>query len=94
MLIVNDDHLHRAGVRSLAKQCSYCKKALAAYPFIMSDDTQTVYHAPCALQLTMDIITDLFTFLSPPPPYRTLYVLTAPQEEGGTHVLVNEYSPD
>jgi hypothetical protein len=51
----------------------------------MSDDAaQTVYHAACAVELATDILTDLFTFLSPPPPYERFFVLTAsdaaPQE--------------
>ena len=48
----------------------------------MSDDTaQTVYHAACAVELDTDILVDLFTFLSPTPPYERLFVLvfTAPE---------------
>ena len=45
----------------------------------MSDDAaQTVYHATCAVELATDILVDLFTFLSPPPPYERYFVLTAP----------------
>ena len=45
----------------------------------MSDDAaQTVYHAACALELATDILVDLYTFLSPPPPYGRFFVLTAP----------------
>jgi len=57
MLIVNDDHLCRAGVKSLDEPCPYCSKALAEYPLIMSDESeQVVYHAACALQLATEIL--------------------------------------
>jgi hypothetical protein len=50
MLIVNDAHLCLAGRSSLEERCPYCKKPLAAYPLVMSDDAkQTVYHVTCAL---------------------------------------------
>lgn len=79
MLIVNDEQSRRAGVASLEERCHYCSKVLAEYPLIFSDDAaQTVYHAACAVELATDILVDLFTFLSPPPPYERLFVLTAP----------------
>ena len=78
MLIVNDEQRLRAGVGSLSKRCQYCSKALAAYPLILSDDARlAVYHAACAAELATEILVDLYTFLSPPPPYHRLYVLTA-----------------
>ena len=80
MLIVNDEQRLRAGIGSLSKRCQYCSKALATYPLILSDDAKlVVYHAACAVQLATEIIVDLYTFFSPPPPYHQLYVLTAPQ---------------
>lgn len=80
MLIVNDEQRRLAGVVSLEERCKYCSKAFAEYPLILSDDVdQTVYHATCAVQLATEILVDLFTFLSPPPPYHRLYVLTAPE---------------
>jgi hypothetical protein len=80
MLIVNDDHRQLAGVSSLADQCKYCKKALAAYPLVLMDDAdKTVYHVTCALELATDIMVDLYTFFSPPAPYSQLYVLTTPE---------------
>ena len=89
MLIVNDDHLRRAGVKSLGERCNYCSKALAEYPLIMSDDAQTVYHVTCALQLAMDILTDLYTFFDPPAPYDRLFPLTttSPNSEGGSYAI-------
>ena len=79
MLIVNDNQLLLAGGVSLNEPCPYCCKPLRSYPLIMSDDAaQTVYHAACAVELATDILVDLFTFLSPPPPYERLFVLTAP----------------
>jgi hypothetical protein len=79
MLIVNDEQRLRAGIASLSKRCSYCTKALAAYPLIMSDDARfQVYHAGCAAALATDILVDLYTFLSPPAPYERLFVLTTP----------------
>lgn len=107
MLIVNDDHLHLAGVASLEDRCVYCSKRLAAYPLIMSDDAkQTIYHVTCALELATDLMVDLYTFFSPPAPYPPLFVLTAleavsrkmprcerAQTEGGIYA-VNEYPPD
>jgi hypothetical protein len=85
MLIVNDTHRLLAGVGSLNEPCPYCCRPLRSYPLIMSDDAaQTVYHAACAVELATDILVDLFTFLSPPPPYERFFVLTpldaAPQE--------------
>jgi hypothetical protein len=81
MLIVNDDHLHLAGIVSLEERCTYCSKTLAAYPLIMSDDAkQTVYHVTCALELATDLMVDLYTFFRPPAPYPQLFVLTAPEE--------------
>ena len=86
MLIVNDTHRLLAGVASLNEPCPYCSQPLRTYPLIMSDDAaQTVYHAACAVELATDILVDLFTFLSPPPPYERFFVLTAsdaaPQEQ-------------
>ncbi len=79
MLILNDEHLKLTGVTSLNERCKYCTKAFGAYPLIMSDDAgQTVYHAACAIQLACDIMTDMYTFLSPPAPHDRLFVLTAP----------------
>ena len=79
MLIVNDTHRLLAGVVSLNEPCPYCCKPLRAYPLIMSDDAaQTVYHATCALELATDILVDLYTFLSPPPPYERFFVLRTP----------------
>ena len=79
MLIVNDDQLRLAGVASLEERCIYCSKRLAAYPLILSDDTdQTVYHIICALELASDLLADVFTFFSPPAPYPPLFVLTPP----------------
>jgi hypothetical protein len=78
MHIVNDDHRLLAGVVSLNEPCPYCCQPLKAYPLIMSDDAaQTVYHAACAVELATDILVDLFTFLSPPPPYERFFALTA-----------------
>jgi hypothetical protein len=78
MLIINDNHRLRAGVASMDERCTYCSKALNEYPLIMSDDAeQTVYHAACAVQLAMEIMVDMYTFLSPPAPYNRLFVLEA-----------------
>ena len=77
MLIVNDEQRLRAGIRSLSKRCSYCSKALAAYPLILSDDGRlAVYHAACAAALATEILVDLYTFFRPPAPYQQLFVLT------------------
>ena len=79
MLIVNDTHRLLAGVTSLNDPCPYCCQPLRAYPLFMSDDAaQTVYYAACAVELATDILVDLFTFLSPPPPYERFFVLTPP----------------
>ena len=87
MLIVNDDHRMRAGVCSLDELCPYCGSAFAFYPLIMSDDTsQTVYHVACALELVTDLLVDLYTFFSPPPPYTRLFTLTA-SESGGSNAI-------
>jgi len=78
MLILNDEHRKLAGIGSLSKRCSYCSKALAAYPLLMSDDTRlAVYHAACALELATDLLIDLYTFFRPPAPYACLFTLTA-----------------
>ena len=92
MLIINSDHLMRAGVGNLDEQCPYSGSAYASYPLIMSDDAeQTVYHATCALQLAADLLTDLFTFFHPPAPYTHLFTLTehpiAPDLEGGSDAI-------
>ncbi len=80
MLIVNDDHLTRAGIASLNQCCPYCGEAYATYPLIMSDDPgQTVYHVACALELATDLLVDLFTFFHPSAPYTRLFTLT-PEE--------------
>ena len=79
MLIVNDQQCRLAGIVGLEARCHSCCKALAEYPFILADDAaRTVYHAACAVELATDILVDLFTFLSPPPPYERFFVLTAP----------------
>jgi hypothetical protein len=80
VLIVNNKQLLCAGVTSLEQRCPYCSKSLNAYPLIMSDDPkQAVYHASCAVQLATEILVDIYTFLSPPPPYDRLFVLTVPE---------------
>jgi hypothetical protein len=79
MLIVNHDQLRLAGIASLEEPCTYCAKALTAYPLIMCDDAdQTVYHVTCALELASDLLADVFTFFSPPTPYSSLFVRTPP----------------
>ncbi len=80
MLIFNDEQRLRAGIRSLSKRCSYCSKALGAYPLILSDDASLyVYHAACAAALATEILVDLYTFFRPPTPYHQLFVLDATQ---------------
>jgi hypothetical protein len=98
MLIVNDEHRLRAGMKSLSKRCSYCSKPLKEYPLIMNDDAGFhVFHAACAAALAIDIQVDLCTFFNPPAPYPQLFVLTAPgeqaQTEGDNHAI-STYSPD
>jgi hypothetical protein len=107
MLIVNDTHLALASVASLEERCRYCSRPLAAYPLVMSDDArQTVYHVTCALELASGLLTDIFTFFSPPAPSPPLFVLTASetvsptmpcgereQTEGVIHAI-NEHSSD
>lgn len=107
MLIVNDEHRLRAGIKSLSKRCSYCSKPLKEYPLIMNDDAGFhVFHAACAAALAIDIQVDLCTFFNPPAPYPPLLVLTASdsvsrmmprdarvQTEGVIHA-VNEHSSD
>jgi hypothetical protein len=76
MLILNDEHRLRAGIASLSKRCSYCSKALAAYPLIVSDEARLqVYHAACATALASEILIDLYTFFQPPEPYQHVFVL-------------------
>ncbi len=82
MLIVNDEHRQRAGIPSLSKRCPYCRKALRAYPLILSDDAGfAVYHAACAAALAIEIQVDLYTFFRPPAPYQQLFVLDVTQEK-------------
>ena len=93
MLIFNDEQRLRAGIKSLSKRCSYCSKALAAYPLILSDDAGlAVYHAACAAALATEILVDLYTFFRPPVPYHHLFVLDPRQsadscEEAGTYAV-------
>src|SRR5260370_42550511 len=76
MLIFTDEQRCRAGIKSLSKQCPYCRKALAAYPLILSDDAGFfVYHAACAAALATEILEDLYTFFQPPTPYQQVFVL-------------------
>jgi hypothetical protein len=76
MLIVNDEQRLRAGITSLTKRCSYCSKALAAYPLIVSDEARVaVYHAACAAELGSEVLVDLYSFFRPPAPYQHLFVL-------------------
>jgi hypothetical protein len=82
MLIVTDEHLKRAGIKSLSKKCSYCCKPLAAYPLIMNDDAGFhVFHAACAAALAIDIQVDLCTFFHPPAPFQQFFVLTTQEAE-------------
>jgi hypothetical protein len=91
MLIVNDDHLTRAGRASLNQCCPYCGSAFATYPLIMSDDPgQTVYHVACALELATDLLVDLSTFFCPPAPYTRLFTLTT--QEVGPHLEGDGYA--
>ena len=76
MLIFTDEQRLRAGIKSLSKQCPYCRKPLAAYPLILSDDAGFfVYHAACAAALATEILVDLYTFFHPPAPYQQVFVL-------------------
>src|SRR5258708_4596535 len=82
MLIVNDEHRLRAGIKSLSKRCSYCSKPLKEYPLIMNDDAGFhVFHAACAAALAIDIQVDLCTFFNPPAPYHQFFVLTTGEAE-------------
>jgi hypothetical protein len=89
MLIVTDEQLRSAGIRSLSKRCSYCRKPLSEYPLIMNDDAGlAVFHAACAAALATEIIVDLYSFFRPPAPYQHLFVLDPTQSanscmEGG-----------
>jgi exodeoxyribonuclease V alpha subunit len=66
-------------IEMVSKRCSYCSKALASNPLILSDEAKlAVYHAECAAALATEILIDLYTFFSPPAPYERLFVLTAP----------------
>jgi hypothetical protein len=92
MLIFTDDQLRSAGIKSLSKRCSYCSKALAAYPLILSDDAGlAVFHAACAAALATEIIVDLYTFFRPPAPYQQLFVLN-PRHEAAAHEEVETYA--
>jgi hypothetical protein len=85
MLIFNDEHRRRSGIRSLSKRCPYCSKALAAYPLILSADAGLfVYHAACAAALATEILVDLYTFFRPPAPYHQLFVLD-PRHSANAH---------
>ena len=76
MLIFTDEQLRAAGIKSLSKRCSYCSKALAAYPLVLSDDAGlAVFHAACAAALATEIIVDLYSFFRPPAPYHRIFVL-------------------
>lgn len=76
MLILTDEQLRSAGIRSLSKRCSYCCKPLSEYPLIMNDDAGlAVFHAACAAALATEIIVDLYSFFRPPAPYQQLFVL-------------------
>jgi hypothetical protein len=82
MLIFNDEQRLRAGIPSLSKRCPYCRKALRAYPLILSDDAGfAIYHAACAAALAIEIQVDLYTFFNPPAPYRQLFVVNKVKSE-------------
>ena len=92
MLIFNDEQRLRAGIRSLSKQCPYCRKAEASYPLILSDDAGFfVYHAACAAALATEIIVDLYTFFRPPAPYQHLFVLD-PRHEAVANAEMETYA--
>jgi hypothetical protein len=92
MLIFNDEQRLRAGIKSLSKQCPYCRKALAAYPLILSDDAGLyVYHVACAAALATEMLVDLYTFFRPPAPYHHLFVLD-PRHEAAAHEKVGTYA--
>ena len=82
MLIINDDHLKRADVRSLDELCPSCHKPLREYPLLLSNEAEpSVYHVACALQLATEILVDLFTFFCPPAPFERLFVLMCEPSE-------------
>jgi hypothetical protein len=92
MLIFTDEQRLRAGIKSLSKQCPYCRKVLASYPLILSDDAGFfVYHAACAAALATEILVDLYTFFRPPAPYQQLFVLH-PQHEAVANVQAEIYA--
>ena len=74
MLIVTDEQLRLAGIRSLSKRCPYCRKALNAYPLILSDDAGfAVYHAACAAALAIEIKARPLHLLSPACPEPSIF---------------------
>ncbi len=92
MLIFTDEQLRSAGIKGLSKRCSYCSKALAAYPLVLSDDAGlAVFHAACAAALATEIIVDLYTFFRPPAPYQQLFVLD-PRYEAVAHEKAGIYA--
>ena len=96
MLIINDDHLKRAEVRSLDELCPSCHKPLSEYPLLLSDEAEpSVYHVACALQLATEILVDLFTFFCPPAPFERLFVLMGepfePSPQPGGCDAINGY---
>jgi len=46
MLIMSDKQCKAAGIESLNQRCTYCSKALHAYPLIMGDDAQHSVYLP------------------------------------------------
>src|SRR5215470_5887985 len=92
MLLFTDEQRRRAGIKSLSKQCPYCRKALTSYPLILSDDAGLfVYHAACAAALATEILADLYTFFRPPAPYHHLFVLD-PRQGAVVHEKVEIYA--
>jgi hypothetical protein len=89
MLIVNDEHRLRAGMRESLKTLLILLETAERVPArSMNDDAGFhVFHAACAAALALDIQVDLSTFFNPPTPYHRFFVLTGEatynDEQGG-----------
>ena len=90
MLIVNDEQRLGAGIASLSKRCSYCTKALAAYPLIVSDNARLQVTMLLAPRAGNRILVDLYTFLPTtsalPALVRAQPALCCSQVRGGARV--------
>ncbi len=100
MLIVTNEQRQQATLPTFLhlSPCSYCGEELAEYPFILIEgQPRMLFHAPCAIQMAIDVLTDLSPLVPKPQevsamaqPFRRAHKETEKGEEMSARTLRNQ----